>query len=107
MHILKFFLHISKDEQLERLKERVEDPGKRWKIEPADVHERRYWKDYTRAYEEALTRCSTDCAPWYIIPANHKWFRNLAVSQIVVDTLDELRMKLPKSRFDLSKLKLK
>lgn len=107
VHILKFFLHISKGEQLKRLKARIDDPAKNWKIEPTDVQERNYWDDYVRAYEAALGRCSSQCAPWYIIPANHKWFRNMAVSQIIVDTLKEFDMKFPRPKFDLSKLKIR
>ena len=92
---------------MERLKARVDDPKKNWKIGPADFHERKRWDDYVKAYEEALSRCSTKHAPWYVIPANKKWFRNLAVAQIIVDTLDKMNPKLPKPSFDLSTLKLK
>src|SRR6202041_2363900 len=94
-HILKFFLHISKDEQLRRFKERLDDPSKQWKISEADYKERVYWNDYMSAYEDALSKCSTEHAPWFIIPANHKWFRNLAVSRIVVEHLEQIKMKLP------------
>lgn len=106
IHILKFFLHISRDEQRKRLRQRIDDPRKQWKIEPTDVQERKYWGQYVQAYEAALSRCSNKHAPWHIIPANHKWFRNLAVSQIIVDTLTEFGMKFPKPRVDLSKLKV-
>lgn len=105
-HILKFYLHISKDEQYERLKARLEDPAKHWKASQADFDERKYWPDYTRAYEEALSRCSTDHAPWFIIPADKKWFRNFAISQILVEHLSKLRMKFPKPAADLSKIAL-
>jgi PPK2 family polyphosphate:nucleotide phosphotransferase len=105
--VLKFFLHISKGEQLERLKARLTDPTKNWKISPADFHERKRWDAYVKAYEDALSRCSTKHAPWFVIPANKKWFRNLAVAQIVVDILEEMNPKLPKAAFDLSKIKLK
>ncbi|HEX5431879.1 MAG TPA: polyphosphate kinase 2 family protein [Bryobacteraceae bacterium] len=105
--ILKFFLHISRDEQKKRFMQRIKDPDRQWKISPADFQERKYWEEYTRAYEEALTRCSTHDAPWYVIPANKKWFRNLAVSHIVVETLESLRMKFPPPLVDVSKLKLK
>jgi PPK2 family polyphosphate:nucleotide phosphotransferase len=104
-HILKFFLHITPDEQLRRFKERLEDPHKQWKISEDDYRERKYWDDYTDAYEDALENCSTDDAPWYIIPANHKWFRNLAVARIVVDTLDELGMKYPPPGVDLDRIR--
>jgi len=107
VHILKFFLHISKDEQLRRLKKRLSEPNKQWKANPQDFEERKRWDDYTAAYEEAIRRCSTDWAPWYVIPANQKWFRNLAVMQIVVEKLKGLRMKYPKPSFDVSKLRLK
>lgn len=93
--LLKFFLHISKDEQLKRLEERRTDPAKYWKFNPADFEERKHWKDYMNAYEDALSRCSTPRAPWFIIPANRKWFRNLAVSQIIVETLESLDLKFP------------
>jgi len=104
-HILKFFLHISKDEQLKRLRERIDEPAKNWKINPKDFEERKYWADYVRAYEDALGRCSTSYAPWFVIPANKKWFRNYAVSQIVVEALDEIKMAYPKPDIDLSKLR--
>ncbi len=103
--ILKFFLHISKDEQKKRFEERIDDPDKRWKISEADFAERKFWDDYTKAYEEALERCSTDAAPWFIIPANKKWFRNLAVSHIVAETLEGMNMKFPAPTVDVKKLK--
>jgi polyphosphate kinase 2 (PPK2 family) len=104
--IFKFFLHISKDEQEERLRARVTDPTRQWKLSDADFSERDYWKDYLQAYEDALTRCSTPWAPWYIIPANKKWFRNLAVSQILVENLETLKMKFPAPKMDLSRIRL-
>jgi len=107
IRILKFFLHISKAEQRKRLEERVKDPAKNWKISPADLAERARWGGYVEAYEEALSRCNAEEAPWFIIPANHKWFRNLAVSQIIVEALDEMDMKFPPPSFDLSKVRLK
>jgi PPK2 family polyphosphate:nucleotide phosphotransferase len=94
-HILKFFLHISEDEQLRRFKQRLDDPARQWKITDADYTERRLWPEYQNAYEDALEKTSTKHAPWFVIPANHKWFRNLAVSGIVVDALESLGMKLP------------
>src|SRR5260370_24551796 len=84
--ILKFFLHISKDEQKRRFKERLADPGKMWKATPADFEERKYWEDYAAAYEDAFTRCSAQSAPWDRIPANKKRCRNLAASHIIVET---------------------
>jgi PPK2 family polyphosphate:nucleotide phosphotransferase len=106
-HILKFFLHISKDEQLKRLKKRLEDPTRYWKVDPADFEERKLWGDYQKAYEDAFTRCSTDYAPWYIIPANHKWFRNLAIAGILAETLEGLKMTFPAPKYDVKKIKVK
>jgi PPK2 family polyphosphate:nucleotide phosphotransferase len=94
-HVLKFYLHISKDEQLNRFKERLDDPAKQWKISEADYKERRFWDSYTSAYEEALFRCSTEHAPWFVIPSDHKWFRNLAIARIVVKHLEGLDLKFP------------
>jgi PPK2 family polyphosphate:nucleotide phosphotransferase len=105
--ILKFFLHISKDEQKRRFQARLEDPSHQWKLSPADLAERKYWDDYIDAYETALTKCNTADAPWYIIPANHKWFRNLAISRIIAGTLEGFHMKYPKPSFDFSHYKLK
>lgn len=102
--ILKFFLHISKDEQKKRFLQRIDDPDRRWKISEADFHERKFWDDYIEAYEDALTKCSTEEAPWFIIPANKKWFRNLAVSHIIAETLDSMDMKFPKPTVDISHL---
>ena len=104
--ILKFFLHISKDEQKRRFEQRIEDQDRRWKISESDFAERKYWDDYTAAYEAVLTKCSTERAPWYIIPANKKWFRNLAVSHIIVETLESLQMKFPAPSVDISRIKL-
>jgi len=107
IHIVKFFLHISKDEQTKRLQERLTDPAKSWKISVADFAERKYWDDYVSAYEEALSRCSTEWAPWFIIPANHKWFRNFAVSKILMETFESFDMQLPQPPVDVSKLDLR
>ncbi len=104
--ILKFFLHISEDEQRRRLQARLDDPARQWKFSPGDLEERKLWPDYMRAYEQALERCSTSYAPWYVIPADHKWFRNLAVAEILVDTLEGLNMKLPRPDFDPSKVRI-
>ena len=94
--ILKFFLHISKAEQKLRLQARLDDKSKLWKFAPGDVAEREHWSDYMEAYEEAIERTSTDDAPWYVIPADKKWYRDLVISQIIVDTLKELNMQFPK-----------
>jgi len=105
--ILKFFLHISKAEQKQRLEARLDDTTRNWKISPADFKERRLWGDYVKAYEAVLNRCNSSTAPWFIIPSNKKWFRNLAVSQIIVETLERMNPKFPKPSFDLSGIKVK
>jgi PPK2 family polyphosphate:nucleotide phosphotransferase len=105
--ILKFFLHISKKEQKERLEARLQDPTKNWKMNPEDLKEREKWNDYQKAYESVLSKCSTKWAPWYVIPADKKWFRNLAISQIIVETLEGLNMKFPKPDFDPKKIVVK
>jgi PPK2 family polyphosphate:nucleotide phosphotransferase len=106
-HILKFFLHLGKDEQLERLRERLDDPTKHWKIAESDFTERQKWDDYRAAYEDALTKCSTPHAPWHIIPADKKWFRNYVISQIVVDYLEGLNMQYPQPVVDPAEMKRK
>lgn len=93
--ILKFFLHISKDEQRKRLQERIDNPAKRWKFQHGDLEERKLWTDYQRSYEEALSKTSTDESPWYVIPANRKWYRNYLVGSILTGTLEKLDMKYP------------
>jgi PPK2 family polyphosphate:nucleotide phosphotransferase len=105
--ILKFFLHISKEEQLARFAVRLDDPERNWKISESDYSERELWDDYILAFEEALSATSTHHAPWFVIPANHKWFRNLAVSQIVADAMDELHMSYPKPTVDLADIRRK
>jgi PPK2 family polyphosphate:nucleotide phosphotransferase len=105
--ILKFYLHISPEEQLKRFKQRLDDPMRHWKISAADYTERDLWPKYIEAYEDAITLTSTKRAPWYIIPANHKWFRDLAVSQIVADTMDEMGLHLPATRVDLAEIRRK
>ena len=93
--ILKFFLHISREEQKSRFEARLQNPAKNWKFSMGDMAERAYWDEYMRAFEEALSRCSTPWAPWYVIPADHKWFRNLTVSRIIVEALEKLDMHYP------------
>ncbi len=93
--IVKIFLWISRDEQAQRLQARIDTPEKRWKFKRADLAERKRWDDYVAAYEEALTRCSTDVAPWYVIPSNRKWFRNVAVAEILADTMDGMKLTYP------------
>jgi PPK2 family polyphosphate:nucleotide phosphotransferase len=94
--ILKFFLHIDKKTQAKRFQDRLDDPTKHWKFSYLDYNERSYWKEYTRAYEDALARTSTKWAPWYVVPSNHPWFRDLVVSQAIVKVLEGLDMKYPK-----------
>lgn len=104
--ILKFFLHISKQEQKERLQARLEDPTRRWKFSPGDLEDRKRWGAYRRAYEEALRRCSTRHAPWWVIPADRKWFRNFAVASILVDVMVSLKMRFPRPAFDPSEFRI-
>jgi PPK2 family polyphosphate:nucleotide phosphotransferase len=106
-HVIKFFLHISPEEQLDRFRQRLEDPARQWKISESDYTERALWPAYIAAYEEALARTSTKEAPWYVIPANHKWVRNLAVSRIMVETLESLGMRLPKPSVNLDEIRAK
>jgi len=105
--ILKFLLHINKEEQLQRFAARLEDPHSNWKISEGDYAERPFWDDYMRAFEDALTATSTKAAPWFVIPSNHKWFRNLAVSQIIADAVEELPMSYPKPAVDLELIRRK
>src|SRR5207237_9009520 len=95
--IAKFFLNIAADEQRQRFQERVDDPTKQWKFKMGDLAERKLWDDYQAAFEAALERCSTDLAPWYVIPANRNWFRNLAVAEILGDVLAGLKPAYPPS----------
>ena len=106
-HIIKFFLHISPEEQLERFKKRLDDPKHHWKISEGDYTEREFWDAYTKAYEDALSLTSTKHAPWFIIPSNHKWFRNLAVAKIVVETMEAMKMKFPKPTVDIEEIRRK
>jgi PPK2 family polyphosphate:nucleotide phosphotransferase len=103
--ILKFFLHISKQEQLARFAKRLDDPARQWKISESDYKERDYWGDYTQAFEDVLNKTSTERAPWFIIPSNHKWFRDLAVSQIIARTMEEMDMQMPKPTVNLAKIR--
>jgi PPK2 family polyphosphate:nucleotide phosphotransferase len=99
--ILKFYLHINKDEQKERLQARLDDPTKRWKFRLGDLEERKLWDNYMEAYEDVLSKTSTEYAPWYIVPANRKWYRDLVISSILVKTLEGLKMKYPESEENL------
>jgi PPK2 family polyphosphate:nucleotide phosphotransferase len=105
--ILKFFLHINPEEQLSRFKQRLDDPSRHWKISETDYSERELWPQYMEAYEDAIASTSTKRAPWYVIPANHKWFRNLAVSQIIADTMDEMGLQLPATQVDIAEIRRK
>lgn len=105
--IIKFFLYITPQEQLKRFEERLDDPLRQWKISESDYSERALWDDYITAYEAMLDKCSTAHAPWYIIPSNHKWFRNLAVSHIIEKTLTNMKLKIPKPTVDLQEIRRK
>jgi PPK2 family polyphosphate:nucleotide phosphotransferase len=98
--IIKFYLHINRKEQKERMLERIDNPEKRWKFNPGDLKERLRWDEYMQAYEDVVTKTSTDWAPWYIIPANKKWYRNLMISRILVEKLQTLGMAYPQPSGD-------
>ncbi len=104
--IIKVFLHISKAEQAKRLQARLDDPAKHWKFDPLDLKVREQWDDYQTAYEDAIEKCSTKAAPWYVIPANHKWFRNWVVSQVMVKTLSSLHLQFPPPAPGIGKLRV-
>jgi PPK2 family polyphosphate:nucleotide phosphotransferase len=105
--VLKFFLHISKQEQLARFAQRLDDPARNWKISESDYSERDLWDDYIEAFEDALGATSTAQAPWYVIPSNHKWFRNLAVSQIIADAMADLDLAFPPPSVNLAHISRK
>ena len=102
--VIKLCLHISYDEQRRRFTERLDDPNKRWKFNENDINERAYWDDYQSAYSIAITRCSTPWAPWYIVPANDKDYRNWAVSKILIETLEEMNPQYPQPKLDIPRL---
>jgi len=104
--LLKFFLHISKQEQAERLQARLDDPRKNWKFDPEDLKMRAHWGKFMRAYEDAINRCSSPEAPWHIIPANRKWYRDYVVSKIVLNALEDLQLTWPKPMPGLEKIKI-
>ena len=104
--ILKFFLNISQEEQTRRLQSRLDDPEKHWKLSDADFKERQFWDDYVDAYEDVLSKTSTKHAPWFAIPADVKWYRNIAISEIIVDALKSLKLKYPKPTVEASKITL-
>ena len=99
--IRKFFLHISKDEQAERLQARLDNPDKHWKFDTADLAKRKHWDRYQEMYEEAIAATSTEASPWYVVPADRKWYRNLAIASILVETLEGLDLRFPESEDDL------
>jgi len=104
--VLKFFLHISKDEQKRRLQSRLDDPDKRWKFSSADIKERAFWDDYQAAFEDAINNCSIEHAPWYVVPANKKWYRNLVVARTIADTLEAMDPQFPPAEEGLDKVKI-
>jgi polyphosphate kinase 2 (PPK2 family) len=103
--ILKFYLHIDREEQLERFKKRIDNPKKNWKISESDYSERPHWDAYTAAFQDALSKCSTAEAPWFVIPANRKWARNLAIARIVVEAMENLDMRYPEPEVDMEEIR--
>jgi len=104
--ILKFYLHISKGEQRERFQDRIDRPDKQWKFNPGDLKTRGRWKDYMRAFEDAIATCNKPWAPWYVVPANRKWYRNLVVSTAIVEAMEQLEMSYPPAPEGIDTLKI-
>ena len=104
--VLKFYLHISKDEQRQRLQDRVDDPAKRWKFEMGDLDDRKHWSDYQRAFEDMINRTNTAVAPWHIVPGDHKWYRDVAVAEAIVSRLERLNMEYPEAAPGVEGLKV-
>lgn len=104
--IIKIFLHISKEEQRQRLQARLKIPHKHWKFNPADLEDRAHWSDFMKAYEDVISKTSTESAPWYVVPADRKWYRNLVVSRIVIENLRKLDLAFPKIDFEPDKIKI-
>ena len=104
--ILKFYLHISHEEQTRRLQARIDNKKKHWKLSDADLKERRFWPDYIDAYNDILSSTSRKHAPWFVIPSDHKWYRNIAISSVIVDLMQGLKLKFPQPTLDVSKIKL-
>ena len=105
--ILKFYLHISKDEQKKRFEDRLNRTDKHWKFSDADLRERQYWDQYMEAFEVILSKCNTKVAPWHIVPANHKWYRDLVIGKAIVKALEGLDMKYPEPERDFSDIEIK
>jgi polyphosphate kinase 2 (PPK2 family) len=105
--VLKFFLHISREEQTERLQSRIDTPDKHWKLSPADFEERRFWPKYMDAYEDILRHTSHKHAPWFVIPSDHKWYRNVAISTILLEAMKGLKLKYPLPTFNPEGIDLK
>jgi PPK2 family polyphosphate:nucleotide phosphotransferase len=103
--VLKFYLHVSPDEQLARFKVRLDEPGHQWKISTGDYSERKFWKEYTEAFEDAIMETSTETAPWFVIPSDHKWYRNLVISRIIVQALEDFDLKTPTPSVDVEKMR--
>ncbi|OKH54874.1 polyphosphate kinase 2 family protein [Scytonema sp. HK-05] len=104
IRVIKFFLHISKDEQKRRLESRLKDPNKHWKFSSNDIKERQFWDDYQAAFEDAINNCSTAYAPWYVVPANKKWYRNLVVARTIADTLESMNPQYPPAEAGLENI---
>ena len=104
--IVKFFLHIDADEQKERLQARIDDPTKRWKFRAGDLDDRKMWKEYVKAYEDVLSKTSTEWAPWYVVPSNRKWVRNVVISQVLVETLEKMKLRYPEPEAGLDRIRI-
>jgi PPK2 family polyphosphate:nucleotide phosphotransferase len=102
IQMIKVFLHISKEEQRQRLIARLDDPTKHWKFNPRDIDERAWWQEYEAAYEAVLTRCNPETAPWYVVPADRKWYRNWAVAHLLVEHLEDMKLEWPKADLDVA-----
>ena len=104
--VIKFYLHISKDEQKDRFQDRLDDPSKHWKFDEGDLEKRKKWDDYIEAFEDAINTCSTDESPWYVIPANKKWFRNVLISKVLIETIEAMNLSYPQTDLDPSKINI-
>jgi polyphosphate kinase 2 (PPK2 family) len=106
IRVIKFFLHISKDEQKQRLESRLANPNKRWKFSINDIKERLLWDDYQTAFEDAINNCSTAYAPWYVVPANKKWYRDLVIARVIADTLEAINPQYPAAEQGLENISI-